>query len=246
MSIAVVLQARFGSQRLPGKALLPLGNSTVLDSVARRSMKISGNSHWFVTTDLKEDDPLAEICRNLGYEVFRGEVHDVLSRYEEVLKKTGAETIIRVTGDNPLTSFELANEMISEFVTIEKHFDSLRPADTWPIGLLPEVFRSSSLSKIRLGLKISESYHLSHVTSRLSQIGEINYFEINDEWLDTGFWRLTLDDAADYLLFTRLAGILSPESMSETSSRKLLNVLRNNISLSQLNAEVRQKRIEEG
>jgi spore coat polysaccharide biosynthesis protein SpsF (cytidylyltransferase family) len=246
MSVAVVLQARFGSHRLPGKAMLPLGSSFILDTIAKRALRISADSHWFATTTLAEDDALAQTCLELGYQVFRGEVEDVLSRFEAVATASGAEVIVRVTGDNPLISFELSNEMVSEFSKFHSRYDSMRPDEAWPIGLLPEVFRASSLQKIRKGLKPSETYHLSHVTSRLSRVGEVCFFQLKQDWIGLEAWRLTIDEPRDYLFFTEISRIYAPKLLEEICSSEILEIFRQNRNLACLNGDVRQKLIEEG
>lgn len=246
MTTALVLQARFGSQRLPGKALLPFGRTTVLESAAKRALKITADSYWFVTSKLPEDDALAEICKNLGLSVIRGDVDDVLSRFESVVRMANPTIIIRATGDNPLISYELANKMVREFKIIRKKIDSLRPSSEWPIGLLPEVFNADSLKQIRVGLKESEKYHLSHVTSRLDNIGNIKYFPISNEWSSLSNWRLTLDELEDYELFSKLSEIYAPKIIEEISSADLIDLLKKNSSFSHINSMIRQKLIEEG
>ena len=246
MSISVVLQARFGSSRLPGKAMLPLGKLLILETVALRALKISADSYWFVTTVLEEDDVLAQTCLELGYQVFRGEIDDVLSRFEAVALASGAEVMVRVTGDNPLISFELANQMISDFSKVNSNYDSMRPSEDWPLGLLPEVFRSKSLKKIRKHLENSDSYHLTHVTSLLGQVGDVYFFKLKQDWTTAKGWRLTLDEPRDYLLFTEISRIYEPKSLADISSLELLEILELNSNLKLLNNNVLQKRIEEG
>jgi spore coat polysaccharide biosynthesis protein SpsF (cytidylyltransferase family) len=226
--------------------MLPLGDLVILETVARRALKISADSYWFVTTELEEDDALAQTCLELGYQVFRGEIDDVLSRFEAVALASGAEVIVRVTGDNPLVSFELTNQMIRDFSKVNSKYDSMRPSEDWPIGLLPEVFKSKSLNKVRKHVRYSDSYHLAHVTSLLGQVGDVCFFELKPDWTATKSWRLTIDEPSDYLLFTEISRICAPKTIAEISTSDLLEILEQNNSLKFLNSNVLQKKIEEG
>ena len=84
----VVIQARMGSERFPGKVLLKLGRITVLDWVIRASKKIRDIDDIVVaTTSLKKDRLIEKLCINKGVKVFKGQNKDVLSRIYEAVKK---------------------------------------------------------------------------------------------------------------------------------------------------------------
>jgi spore coat polysaccharide biosynthesis protein SpsF len=102
----VVIQARYGSKRLPGKALYPLGGRPMLAFLLERL----GGGPWqlcLATTQRPEDDALAAWGRALGVPVVRGEDEDVLARFVRCLDAFPADVVVRVTGDNPLTCPEL-------------------------------------------------------------------------------------------------------------------------------------------
>jgi spore coat polysaccharide biosynthesis protein SpsF (cytidylyltransferase family) len=54
------------------------------------------------TTYLSDDDPVAELCRARGTRCVRGHPTDVLDRYHQAAEETGADVIVRLTGDCPL------------------------------------------------------------------------------------------------------------------------------------------------
>ena len=47
----LVVQCRLSSTRLPGKALLPLGNSTVLDWTLAAMKKVPADEYYLATTE---------------------------------------------------------------------------------------------------------------------------------------------------------------------------------------------------
>jgi spore coat polysaccharide biosynthesis protein SpsF len=104
-SIGIVLQARFGSTRLPGKALATLGGISLLERCLRRLLLSRVGRVVLATTDLEEDDPLASVAMRMGVAVYRGSADDVLERYLAAAKQFGLDTMIRATGDNPAVDY---------------------------------------------------------------------------------------------------------------------------------------------
>ncbi|MEZ5316960.1 MAG: NTP transferase domain-containing protein [Vicinamibacterales bacterium] len=98
---AVVLQARTGSTRLPGKVLALINGRTVLDHCLTR-LAASRLPVIVATTTKREDDRVEREARRHGAEVFRGEEDDVLARFIGAARAFGARQIIRATADNPL------------------------------------------------------------------------------------------------------------------------------------------------
>lgn len=97
----IILQARIDSSRLPGKALAMIGGRTILEHCLRRLMCAGVAPVVLATTNRPEDDALDSLARDLGAGVFRGDVHDVLSRYVSAAQAFGFDIVIRATGDNP-------------------------------------------------------------------------------------------------------------------------------------------------
>ena len=103
-SIGIVIQARMGSTRLPGKVLCPILGEPLLGRLCRRLKGCSTIDTLIVaTTDLARDQPVVDACRSLGVEVFRGFEDDVLARFVDAARAYRLETVVRITADNPLT-----------------------------------------------------------------------------------------------------------------------------------------------
>ena len=80
MVSAVIVQARATSTRLPGKVLADLAGAPLLTRVLERLRLVRGADVVCVaTTANATDDPVAELARAHGAEVFRGSEEDVLS-----------------------------------------------------------------------------------------------------------------------------------------------------------------------
>ena len=79
--ILAIVQARMGSTRLPGKVLKEVCGKSLIEILFHRlsrSKKI--DKTILATSDSKENDLLAKVVENLGFEVFRGSEADVLDR----------------------------------------------------------------------------------------------------------------------------------------------------------------------
>ena len=82
MSTAVIVQARMGSTRLPGKSIIKLGDYKVIEWIILR-LKLCQKITKIIlaTTKKKDDDILCEIAKKNGIDYFRGPEKDVLKRF---------------------------------------------------------------------------------------------------------------------------------------------------------------------
>jgi spore coat polysaccharide biosynthesis protein SpsF (cytidylyltransferase family) len=102
----IVLQARMGSSRLPGKALARIGTRTVVGHCLARLMARQAAPLILATTAGADDDCLVHEAERYGADVFRGSSTDVLNRFVETVRGAGARYVVRATGDNPAVDLE--------------------------------------------------------------------------------------------------------------------------------------------
>lgn len=80
--IEVIIQARMGSQRLPGKVMMDLCGKPVLWHVIERVKQSRFIQDIIVaTSDRESDDAIENFVVNLGMKAFRGSENNVLSRF---------------------------------------------------------------------------------------------------------------------------------------------------------------------
>lgn len=154
MKVVGVLQARMGSTRLPGKVLMQAAGRSLIRHMVDRVRRASRlDELWLATSEDPANDPLATEMAAAGIDVFRGSEDDVLSRFAAVAKKTGADWIVRLTGDCPLHDPAIIDAVIGFAVDHSDRFDyvcnSLRP--TYPDGLDVEIFTAAALSRAATG-----------------------------------------------------------------------------------------------
>lgn len=145
MSTAIVIQARMGSTRLPGKSLMEIeGKPLIWHVIERAKHSKEANAIILATTTEKEDAPLAETASSTGIRCYRGSVDDVLERYYMAAKSAGAKIIVRITGDSPLVDPFLIDEAIKIFK--KGHYDYVSNGEQpWMDGFDVEVFSFKAL-----------------------------------------------------------------------------------------------------
>mgnify|MGYP002623690818 CR=1 FL=1 len=144
----VIVQCRLSSTRLPGKALKKIQDRTVL-SWTLRAMKKVPAERYFVATDKDSFDSLQSICFENGFEIFAGDLNDVLKRFCDLISSlNGIKTIIRATADNPFLFYEAAKASVEEFEQINQasHCDYLTYSGL-PHGSGVEIFSAEALLK---------------------------------------------------------------------------------------------------
>jgi spore coat polysaccharide biosynthesis protein SpsF len=109
----IILQARYASTRLPGKALEPVGGRTIVEHCLRRLINAGVARVVLATTTEAEDDVLEVIARRLGAGVFRGDVADVLARFSAAAQLFNLDPVIRATGDNPAVDIKAPGRLLS-------------------------------------------------------------------------------------------------------------------------------------
>src|SRR5206468_1454321 len=101
--VVAVVQARMGSSRLPGKVLEPVAGKPMLWHILHRLGQCGSVDQVAVATSTDQrDDAIEKFCAGEGVICVRGPLQNVLERYRLAAVRTGAQTLLRVTGDAPL------------------------------------------------------------------------------------------------------------------------------------------------
>jgi len=238
MDFLLIIQARMGSSRLPGKVLLPLGDTVVLDYVVTRCREIPGLIEIVVATSgLPQDDPIADWCKLHKVACFRGSEQDVLSRYLNCAEFYKPDYVIRVTSDCPFIDYEMATEWID---AMRKHpSDILVYRGELPRGLAIEIISFETLLHVdRAG---QEPRHREHVTYYAYE--HIQLFRSTEVAVPIGVQypnlRITLDTPEDYALCQAIASAF-PGDVTVPSERVVAYLLKHP-EISTLNAHIEQK-----
>lgn len=202
-NIIAIIQARMGSGRLPGKVLMDIAGKPLLEHVLDRVRLSRLIDKIIIATTTKErDQVILEMAQTWGMESYAGSEEDVLDRFYQAAKMYGADTIVRITPDNPFNDPEATDKVISHYLRNKDNLDyvSNRMKSTYPEGLDVEVFSFEALEKAwKEAKKPSEREHVTPYIWNHPDIFRLANVE-NDE--DLSHLRWTVDTETD-LQFTR-------------------------------------------
>lgn len=237
MKTMVIIQARMGSSRLPGKILMPLGSTDNLTYVTERCKKIDGVSKVLVaTSSLSQDDAVEKWCENHQISCYRGSEEDVLDRFIQAAKLYEPDYVIRVTADCPFVDYEMASDMVA--LMKKEQVDIIDLEGQLPRGLAVEVISYKALQYI--DEKGHENRHREHVTYYAYEFKEqftrVSY--VADEMRNEPSLRITLDTDADYELLSKIANHFDDIFVSSTD---VIQYLIEHPEVAKINAHIEQK-----
>ena len=115
----IIIQARMGSTRLPGKVLKKLLNKEIILWSYERSLKSNADKVFIATSINKENNLLEDLFIKNNIPYFRGSEHDLLDRYYQLCINNSFNdkntNIIRITSDCPFVDTNIINDMINFF-----------------------------------------------------------------------------------------------------------------------------------
>ena len=225
------------SKRLPGKVLKPILGRPMLLHQLDRARRAGAFDRLVVATSTEcSDDMVVRICRDAGYDCERGSLHDVLDRFWQIASRDGAEHIVRLTGDCPLTDPEIMDLVVDAHLTTGADYTSnTRPRSTWPDGLDVEVVRAGVLEQTwREAVTLSDREHvLPFVWNRPER------FRLNTVTSEVNFSHLrwTVDGPSDFEFVEAVFAALYPRDPM-FGFRDVQTFLRQNMDIPQLNSGI--------
>ena len=146
LSVGLVIQARMGSTRFPGKTMKLLAGKPLLQHVIQRLEACRCTDDVVVATSTSPaDDPIVELCAEMGVSVFRGDEENVRQRYLDAAEVFGFEIIARATADNPLTDPKGIDDLAEAVLTSKASLAHNKGPDGYPVGTGAEVFTTDLL-----------------------------------------------------------------------------------------------------
>jgi spore coat polysaccharide biosynthesis protein SpsF (cytidylyltransferase family) len=206
---AVVIQARIGSTRLPGKVLMDLAGRTVLAHVIERCAAIPGiNAVCCAIPEGPANDPVEAEARRAGAVTVRGPERDVLERYRLAAETLDAGAVMRVTSDCPLIDPVLCGEVLSAFHALGADMVANDIVAGYPHGLGCEVFSRAWLE--RASREASAAPDREHVSLYILDHPEVALWGLIGPGGAVARHRWTLDTPNDYRLIGAIMERLPP------------------------------------
>lgn len=194
----IILQARMGSVRFPGKILRPLGNKKLLlEQIVDRLSSLQHEADLVIATSTQlKDDETELFCKQRSIKCFRGSEEDVLSRYYECALYYGFKQIIRLTGDNPFVDVEELDNLIGLHLTENAEYS--HSFNSLPVGTGAEIMTFSTLKRcFTEGANANHREHINEYIQENPSLFLIKTLAVKSE-KNRPEVRLTVDTEDDY------------------------------------------------
>jgi len=217
--IAAIAAVRMKSSRLKQKAILPIQGMSSIERCLENCLKFPLIDEVILATStLEEDAVLKEYTLQGKAKFWQGDPEDVISRYLGACEKYGIDVIIRVTGDCPVISPEIAGFLLKAHFAAGADFTESR---RFAVGSNSQVYNVEALERvIQLVGKADYSEHMTLYMTNNPHIFKVNYVDLPEELVRD--YRLTLDYPEDLEMFNELFKKLQEENLDST----LVNVFK--------------------
>jgi spore coat polysaccharide biosynthesis protein SpsF len=252
----VLIQARTGSTRLPGKMTRLFLNGKTIPwlLITKLKQRFEADSIVLCTTESEGDDALVELAFELGVRCFRGHENDVLQRFIDAADGFGFDTVYRICADNPLLRLDGLAMLEEAFNAEPLDYVTLCFADGTPImkghiGLYAELMRVDFLRDI--ARRTEAPIYREHVTNFVYEnraLYATRFVTMPEQVASRYDLRLTIDTETDFTLVAELCQRLllhDPETdaVNDPSLEHLLEVIANYPgAIDKMKAEISQQR----
>ena len=199
--IGVIIACRMKSTRLKHKAILPIQGLASIERCIINAKKIkSADEIILATSTLEEDQILKKYALKHKIHFFAGDPEDVIMRYLGVAEKYNLDVAIRITGDCPVVSHEMAEFLLARH--FERGNDYTGPKE-FADGQNSEIYNVNTLKRVieYLG-DARHSEYMSWYMLTNKDIFQVDKAELPKEWVRT--YRLNFDVQQDLDMFNAL------------------------------------------
>ncbi|MBX3054997.1 MAG: glycosyltransferase family protein [Anaerolineae bacterium] len=239
----VIIQARMGSTRLPGKALRDIAGQPMLAWVVARARRAALVDEVVVATTLSPADAaIVAECERLQVACFRGSEEDVLDRYYRAAQAYQADVVVRITSDCPLIEPAIIDQVIGIFQESGADYASNTLARTFPRGLDTEVFSMVALGQTWEAA--TAPFQRAHVTPYMYQNPYLFRLVGVTAGEDYGRYRWTVDTVEDWQLVQAIYEHFAPRQ--DFGWQEVLQLLAEAPQLAAINAHIAQKELQQG
>jgi len=208
--VLAIIQSRFSSARLPGKALRPLAGRPMLARLLDR-LKVAKrvDEIMVATSTATDDDSIAQFCADIRVQCFRGPLDDVAERLAQATESVRSRAFVRINGDSPLISPAVQTR-------------------SFPRGQSAEVIRAEALRRARKMMQAGEAEHVTPAFYRRASDFRIANLTSGHDW---GAIQMSVDTPDDFALTGKMframgssTAVLAVEDLIALRERCLANV----------------------
>ncbi|MBO72151.1 MAG: hypothetical protein CMD35_00910 [Flavobacteriales bacterium] len=143
--VVMIIQARMGSVRLPGKSMMDLAGSPLVGRILERVKRCSCLDEIVLAIpDTSENFPLRQLGNAYGIKVYSGPEDDLLERFYQAANWTSANYIVRLPADNATPEPSEIDKIVNHHLSLGRPgFSSnlsLIQDNGYPDGIGAEIF----------------------------------------------------------------------------------------------------------
>jgi len=193
--VLAIIQARYDSNRLPGKVLELINNKPILEIIIKRLSRCKNISKIIVACSISKNDiKIINLCKKLRIKYFAGSENDVVERFYKAAKKFKSLNILRITADCPLIDYEVVDKIIENFFLRKVDYASNINPPTFPDGFDAEIFTFDVLKRVYKEAKHKEDRE--HIRPFILKNVKFKKFNLTSK-KNYSLIRLTVDETED-------------------------------------------------
>ena len=174
--VVLIIQARMGSKRLPGKSMLDLAGKPLVSRIIERVKRCKNvNEIVLAVPNTKADKILLEIGKENQISVYEGSENNLLERYFKAAVMKSANFVVRLPADNAVPEPNEIDKIISHHLSLNRRGFSSNLSSFfnsgYPDGIGAEIFDFSLLSEV---------YHKEN-NSEFQEHIHLNFFDYANE-----------------------------------------------------------------
>jgi len=198
----IIVQSRFNSSRLPGKAIFPINGFPLVALAAKRAGN-TGKDVVIATSDQSTDDEIALCAERYGIKYVRGSLNDTLARFATAVEGYDDDAIVfRLTADNIIPDGKMLDEMEVQYLRSGAEYmicDNVK--SNVPYGVSAEVMRVRHIKDAHINA--TSEFEREHVTPYIrSKHTPTVYRPLNGIGLSN--FRCTIDTFDDYISLKKI------------------------------------------
>ena len=222
--VVLIIQARMGSKRLPGKSMMDLAGKPLLGRILERVKRCTKlNDIVLAIPETSDNLILKELGETYNIKVFLGSEHNLLERFYQAALWSNADIVGRLPADNATPEPSEIDRIVDFHLSLNTRGFSSNLSQInnseYPDGIGAEMFNFSLLEEARFRQNDScllEHVHLNFFDYSSSQAVDDQWCPVNTIKCPEGFRRpeliLDVNTLQQYIFMRKLYEHLYPKN----------------------------------
>jgi len=232
MNFTASIQARMGSERLPGKVLKNIYGKPMIQWQYERISKSKYIDRVIVATTLNSaDDDIEIFCKKNNFLYFRGSENNVLERISNMIEEFDVNYHLEFHGDSPLIDPKVIDECIEIFKTHKNNFDFFSSAikTSYPPGMEVTIYSGKILQEVNQAIDTNDPLreHAGYNITRFPLLYKQYNFYAPEERNYPNFY-LEVDQIEDFNLVSKIISFMIENGKYDFSIDDIISWMKDN------------------